>query len=230
MDQTVSVWAQDLDSAPPDRCARALSLLDAGERSRAQRFARELDRRRYILRHAALREILAHHAGVPASAIRFAFTPFGRPHAVGLDLDFNTSHSHGLAVVAVAAQARIGVDVEFRQDEDIDPAILQPYLSPAAYAALCARPAAHRQNAFYGWWTRVEAFAKARGSGIVMAPPPPLDGSESDTHPRVQPDDTGRQQTWHPTPLALCPTHAATLVVSGAPRPVRILRWPHDAP
>ncbi|WP_374486984.1 4'-phosphopantetheinyl transferase superfamily protein [Zoogloea sp.] len=224
MDPAVTLWVLDLDS-PTQDCARAWSLLDAGEQARAQRFMRETDRRRFILRRAALREILAQHTGLPPNALPFTHNPFERPFLAGVELDFNTSHSDGLAVIAITRSGRVGIDVERRLHDAIDPAILQPHLSPAAYAAFLQDPPARREHSFYAWWTRVEAFAKARGTGIVMQAPPPLDGHPDDTRSRVLPDDHGHPQTWHPTPLTLSPRHAATLVVSDTPRPVSIKQW-----
>lgn len=225
MDPAVTLWVLELDS-PTQDCARAWSLLDAGEQARAQRFMRERDRTRFIRRRAALREILAQHTGLPPQALRFTHNPFDRPSLAGLDLDFNTSHSDGLAVVAVTRHGRVGIDIERRLDEELDPAILQPHLTPAAYAALLKQAPSQRKHTFYDWWTRVEALAKARGTGIVMQAPPPLDGRPNDTRPRVLPDDTGHMQTWHPARLTLFHHHAATLVVSGAPRPLHIQRHP----
>lgn len=225
MDRSITLWVLELDS-PTQDCARAWSLLDAGEQARAQRFVRERDRTRFVLRRAALREILAQHTGLPPDTLPFTRNPFERPSLAGIELDFNTSHSDGLAVVAVTRHGRIGIDVERRLDEDMAPAILQPHLTPAAYAAFLQHAPARRQQSFFDWWTRVEAFAKARGTGIVMSPPPPLDGDETDTRPRLLPDDLDGMRTWHPQSLSLAPTHAASLVVSDVPRTVHVRRWP----
>ncbi|MBS0368681.1 MAG: 4'-phosphopantetheinyl transferase superfamily protein [Proteobacteria bacterium] len=225
MDRSITLWVLDLDSPTKD-CARAWSLLDAGEQARAQRFMRERDRRRFMLRRAALREILARHTGLAPHALPFTRNPFDRPSLAGIELDFNTSHSDGLAVVAVTHHGRVGIDVERRLDDALDPAILQPHLTPAAYTAFLHYPSAQQRHAFFDWWARIEAFAKARGTGIVMSPPPPLDGSEADTAPRLLPDDLGRMQTWHPQSLALAPTHSASLVVSDVVRPVHVRQWP----
>ncbi|MBS0352585.1 MAG: 4'-phosphopantetheinyl transferase superfamily protein [Proteobacteria bacterium] len=228
MDRSVTLWVLDLDS-PTQDCARAWPLLDAGEQARAQHFLRERDRTRFILRRAGLREILALHTGLPPCALPFIHSSFDRPSLAGIELDFNTSHSSGLAVVAVTRHGRVGIDVERRLDEELDPAILQPHLTPTAYTAFLDCPPTRRRQAFYDWWARVEAFAKARGTGIVMSPPQPLDGSEADTAPRLLPDDLGRMRTWHPQSMALVPTHATSLVVSDAVRPVQVRRWPVSA-
>lgn len=225
MDPAVTLWVLDLDS-PTQDCARAWSLLEAGEQARAQRFMRERDRTRFILRRAALREILAQHTGLPPRALPFIRSRFERPSLAGIGLDFNTSQSDGLAVVAVTHHGRVGIDVERRLDEDMEPTLLEPHLTPAAYTAFLQQAPARRRHAFFDWWARVEAFAKARGTGIVLSQPPPLSGSETDTRPRVLPDDLGRARTWHPLSLSLAPTHAASLVVSDAVRALHIKQWP----
>lgn len=224
MDSTVTLWTLNLDTSPID-WDLAASLLDSEERQRAHRFAFDRDRRRFISRRAVLRQILAHHAGADAREIEFCHTPFGRPEVRDLPFDFNLSHSHGFMLVAVAYAAHVGVDVELRQDDPIDPAVLQPYLAPRAFHDLCARSPQLRQKAFYDWWTRIEAFAKARGTGIAAAPVPQLDGDENDLVPRSLPDASGREQTWHPQPVQVSPRHAATLVLSAGSRPIRVASW-----
>lgn len=224
MDSTVTLWTLNLDASPID-WSLAASLLDGDERQRARRFAFERDRRRFIARRATLRQIIAHHAGTSPRDIEYCYGPFGRPEVRELALDFNLSHSHGFLLVAVAHETRVGVDVELRQDEEIDPAVLQPYLTSSAFRELCARPPQLRQKAFYDWWTRIEAFAKARGTGIAASPFPLLDGAEDDLCPRSQPDAEGKERTWYPQSVHVSPQHAATLVLAARPGPVRIAAW-----
>ncbi|MBS0346720.1 MAG: 4'-phosphopantetheinyl transferase superfamily protein [Proteobacteria bacterium] len=224
MDSTVTLWTLNIDASPID-WKLAASLLDADERQRAQRFVFDRDRRRFIGRRAALRQIIAHHAGTAANDIEFRYGPYGRPSVAGLPFDFNLSHSHGFLLVAVACETRIGVDVERRQDEAIDPAVLQPYLAPAAFRQLCAESPQRRQQAFYAWWTRIEALAKARGTGIAVTPATQLDGSADDLLARALPDAEGQLHTWYPRPLEVSPLHAATLVLSAPGRAVHIKTW-----
>ncbi|GIH95241.1 4'-phosphopantetheinyl transferase family protein [Planobispora siamensis] len=164
----VRVWKVSLD-----RAERAVwwGWLSEGERDRARAFARAVDRRRYVVAHAALRSVLGGLCGVPADRVGFAKDPSGRPR---LDLgggrpapDFNLSHSEEWALIAVAPQGwRVGVDVE-RLRADLDPlAMAERFYRPEESARLRAAPGAALAG-YFRLWTAKEAFVKATGGGLA---------------------------------------------------------------
>src|SRR3954462_2263411 len=84
----------DLDV--PDRMFRVRdALIDDGERARADRFASDQGRRRFISCRGALRQILGARTGVSPSSIRFRYVFAGNPELEGAlagVFSFNLSH------------------------------------------------------------------------------------------------------------------------------------------
>jgi 4'-phosphopantetheinyl transferase len=144
--------------------------LSSDERERADRYRFSIHRRRFIVRHAALRIILAAYRGVPACSINFQVDHYGKPElAASLTDDplyFNLSHSDELALIAVSRSGPLGVDIErIRPLPDLE-AIATQYFSPKEQAAILRLPAEQRLLAFYRCWTSKEAFIKALGMGL----------------------------------------------------------------
>src|ERR1700741_3931072 len=57
----------------------AAAVLAPSERRRAERFVQDRDRRRFIVRRARLRRLLAERLGVPAESLRFSQNVYGKP-------------------------------------------------------------------------------------------------------------------------------------------------------
>jgi 4'-phosphopantetheinyl transferase len=161
----VHVWVIGLDL--PQGTVRALgSTLDSGERLRCERFASVLLRDRFVVAHAALREILSLYIGTPAQALPLTRTASGKPVVAGAPLAFSLAHSQDLALCAVTALGRIGVDVEaVRHVPDADDLVCR-YFSPDEARRYLALPETARPRAFLTLWTLKEAFVKATGEGL----------------------------------------------------------------
>jgi 4'-phosphopantetheinyl transferase len=164
-DGAVDVWRVELDRVEP-------AMLSADERARAARFARDLDRDRFVAARTALRRVLGAYLDCAAERVAFRYGARGKP---SLDLDpaplaFNLSHSHGLALIAIARAPAVGVDVEHHRAIDAD-ALAASGFSPAERRALAAFAPRDRLAAFFRGWTRKEATIKAHGDGLYL----PLD-------------------------------------------------------
>ncbi len=167
----VHVWVADLDESRED-LGRYEELLVTEELARAVRFRKALDRRRYTVGRALLRELLAGYLGTDARDIRFDYNRYGRPSVVrpesGSKLSFNLSHTGPLALYAVSADQVLGIDVE-RVRHDMDHLALgEHFFAPAERAALRSVPPRSRADAFFNCWTRKEAFVKAYGMGLSL--------------------------------------------------------------
>ncbi len=167
-------WLVALD-LPDDQVAGLAGLLDATELAAANRFAFEADRRRHIVAHAALRDILSRYTGIPLEALAFESGPQGKPFlAEGLSPvppSFNLAHGGELALVGVAAAGDVGVDIELRRPiPDLD-ALARRVLSAAEQDQLASLCAGDRLDGFLAAWTRKEAVVKAIGVGLQL----PLD-------------------------------------------------------
>jgi 4'-phosphopantetheinyl transferase len=153
------------------------SLLDEDERRRAAAFKFDVDRRRFIAAHAALRMVLSQATGLGPRALRLEMDAAGKPHLEASDWQFNLSHSDDLALLAVARGIVLGVDVErirplkrnaareeTGQDETL--ALAERHYSPAENQHLRTLSGADRDRGFFLCWTRKEAVVKAIGTGI----------------------------------------------------------------
>lgn len=165
-DKSVQIWTTRLDAADCELEFAAMTLSGA-ERERAEAFLDAGERRRFIITRWSVRILLGEFLREPPERIQLRVNEFGRPElARDAGLDFNVSHSESVALIGLAAQGRVGVDIE-RVSELRDPLRLAEIaLSTNERAALERLPEAERDDAFYRAWTRKEAYAKARGTGI----------------------------------------------------------------
>ena len=139
-------------------------LLGADERARADRFRFPRDRRRFVVRRARLRQVLAAWVGRAPEALTFTENSHGKPILVD-GPPFSLSHSADMMMLAIG-DAEVGCDLEW-----IDPALDWPplaetFFTPAERAALAALPPEAARRAFFACWARKEAFVKALGLGL----------------------------------------------------------------
>jgi 4'-phosphopantetheinyl transferase len=168
-DGEVHVWRLPLDLAP-DRAAALARLLAPHEHDRAACFHFERDRRRFIVSHAGLRQILGHYLNVEPGQLRFTAGAQGKPCLADAlatsGVQFNLSHSHELALVAVTRHRAIGIDVEHLRPPSDLLALAARLFSSAEYAALTSLPDDRQLIGFFNCWTRKEAYLKAIGLGM----------------------------------------------------------------
>ena len=167
----IELWRFRLDPRP-DEVDRLDRLLDGEERRRAASFVRAADRRRFVMAHGRLRQILGRYVGEPPAAVRLVADARGKP-SLGKGpgtLEFNLAHAGELALVGVSAATSLGVDLEpVRQLDDLA-GLARRVLGAAELALLQRLPAAKRSRAFLTFWTRKEAVLKACGLGLAVEP------------------------------------------------------------
>jgi len=165
----VQLWAVALDDASLDS-DRGLTILSSDETARAAKFKFERDRRRYVVAHTALREILARCLETGAADVEFVAGGNGKPSLAGAFRDsgvhFNLSHSHERALIAVAQSRELGVDIEFVKVDFPFDDVADRFFTAKEVAALRALPVHLQRQAFYKCWTSKEAFLKAKGTGL----------------------------------------------------------------
>jgi len=165
----IHLWRTVLDN--PVRLAGAEAVLSRDEIFRSRRFARALDRERFIAAHGALRMVLGLYLSSDPQSLEFRTGPMGKPALVQTftDLRFNLSHSGDLALLAVTRGREVGVDVErVQRDIEFGP-IVEHYFEPAEAWDLRTAPPQERVSRFFDLWTRKEACLKAEGSGLAFA-------------------------------------------------------------
>src|SRR5580704_3205081 len=127
MPNTVHVWAFSLQGSLQclDWCHRQLS---ESERTRAESFVYDRDRRAYVFAHGLTRHLLGRCCSVPAHDLVFTTSPAGKPRLVLADssISFNLTHASGRALLAVCDSREVGVDLEQRRF-DIEPLDIARY-------------------------------------------------------------------------------------------------------
>lgn len=196
----VEVWHTALQCITTE----GLATLNAREKTRAERFRRIDDRRRYLTTRCMLRDVLAHHLAMRPTDLEFTAGRHGKLELVGSqrqELRFNAAHSGDLCVLAVARAFEVGIDVE--RVRSVDAQALVRHLPRTAEV----EPLATQTSLFFSRWVRMEACAKLHGTGL---------GS----HERLlTPQGCSVQD------FSLRPGYAAALAAPQAPRSVLVREW-----
>lgn len=211
-----AVWIAELDRLGPFE-RQLTRVLSADEQQRAGRYLRSRDRSRFILRRGVLRSILGHLVDSDPAALVFEYSPQGKPSLAKPlpDLQFSASQSAGLAMVAVTAKRRVGVDIEAIRAVPEAEHIAARFFTTSERESISALPERAQSQAFFGVWTRKEAFTKAVGLGLAdslreVQVWQPLEGLE-----RVVKTELGADPAsiWLVTEFAVQPGWAAALAV-----------------
>jgi 4'-phosphopantetheinyl transferase len=164
------VWRGAVD-VPPLLLQRFKSTLNAEERARAERFLVPQARERFIAARGILRELLATYLKTDAKKIEFQYGPQGKPSLSAVhksQICFSVSHSQGMGLFAFADGCEVGVDVEQIKANFKGMEIASRFFSSEESAALAKLPPELATVAFFGCWTRKEAYVKARGQGLSI--------------------------------------------------------------
>ncbi len=165
------VWRIRLER-PSASVRRLRGELSTDEQERAARFHFEADQLRFIVSHAALRQILGAYVDRPPRDLNFAYGPKDKPRLVdecgGREVRFNLSHSSDVALVAVTGAREVGVDVERIRGLADRERLARRFFSPQEVAVLEGLPSESRDLAFFTCWTRKEAYLKGLGGGISI--------------------------------------------------------------
>jgi 4'-phosphopantetheinyl transferase len=214
----VRIWFADL-RAGPEQVGMLAEPLDQEERERAERIRYAEGRRRFIVAHAFLRQVLGYHLDLPARCVQFRYAPRGKPAlAQGNALDFSLSHSYDAAAVAVADGRRVGIDLEVMRDSvDFEGLARRYFCHPEAERVACSPDFFERRSSFYFHWTGKEAYLKAQGDGLFA----PLDSFEvipedSGLAPRLRIDDPREHGRWSIQLTRPAPDIACAVVAEGS--------------
>jgi 4'-phosphopantetheinyl transferase len=168
----VHVWRVSL-SDEETRSPAFESELSDEERERGGRFHSRSDAEKFITAHGALRMILGAYAGMRPRELMFSRSAFGKPslvHGEGARArpGFNMADSGDVALVAVSCGREVGVDIEQMKDRaDLSEAAVRCFCDVEMKMYLAA-PTERREEVFYTFWSRKEAYIKARGEGLSL--------------------------------------------------------------
>lgn len=200
-DNEVHVWRAQLELSA-SQGQRLRGILTDDELDRANRFAFEIDRQRFIAARGTLRSILSRYITIYPSDLRFHYNQYGKPSLApefsGYLLNFNLSHSGSMALYAITRNMEIGVDVErVRSDFEYEE-VGNRFFSVHEVSILRTIPTKKKLEAFYNCWTRKEAYIKAHGKGLSL----PLDSFDVSFAPWEPPmlliteDETQERSLW----------------------------------
>jgi len=198
-------------SAPELEAAHA--LLSNAERAQADNFRFAIHRRRFVMRRALLRRVLAPHLGVSPARLAFGAGANGKPTVID-GPEFSVSHSRDTAMIAIGDMP-LGCDIEWRDPALASPEIAARFFAPAEIAALDALPPERWLAGFFDCWARKEAYVKAIGEGLSH----PLDGFEVSVDPETPARMVKAQKGWSIAGLAMLPGLHAAIVAAGETMP-----------
>lgn len=165
----VDLWRVHLE-IPDAGCKSLRDILAEDENARADRFHFKTHRDKFLVGHAALREILSRYLSLPAKSISFCNNEYGKPEIEKRlnpnNLQFNLSHSGDWALIAVTIGRRVGVDVEQIRPDVECLSLARSYFSKSEYQSLLPLEEKACRRSFFACWTRKEAFIKAIGEGL----------------------------------------------------------------
>jgi len=168
----IHVWAATL-SVAPGILEKYATTLAPDEIARANKFKFDKHRNRFIAGRGALRAMLGQYLNAEPTALRFAYSPNGKPQLTegfaGSGIHFNLAHTEDLAVMAVTRIGAIGADVEaVRPMKNVEELVAR-FFSPRENELFQKVSADQKPGAFFDLWTRKEALLKATGEGITRS-------------------------------------------------------------
>lgn len=226
---TVHVWFADLD-VDATTLARLAGVTSEAERARAERLRVGSASRRFLAARGILRTLLGAYLGCPPAAV--PLTAGGGNEKPRLltpeepELRFNVSHSGDAALLAFARRREVGIDIECHATGRTAERLARRFLTDAERRLLESLDEPARSRAALAMWTRKEAMAKARGTGVYRSGLPELElglGSDGEWLTTVDPAP-GKEWSVRSIrpPDGAC---AAAVAIEGGPAPLECVRW-----
>lgn len=166
--EEVHIWRTSLNQ-PALLVEQVAQTLSADERIRTERYHFARDRQHFIIARGLLRKILGNYLHVEPAHLQFSSGPNGKPVLAhpSKDLRFNLSHSRDLALFAFTRGREVGIDLEYIRPIAEAQQIAERYFSVKARNMLRGLSSGELQKQFFIYWTRMEAYLKARGDGLA---------------------------------------------------------------
>lgn len=227
----VHIWRAVLD-VPGWRVQEFKEKLSVEERIKSEKFRFERDRSRFIAARGILRLILGAYLGIVPNEIRFCYEIGGKPRLLSSfatdDIQFNLSHSEELALYGFTRGHEVGVDIEcIREMSEMEEIVEQLY--SRRYRDLLSTVSPNeKQEIFFHWWTRKEAFAKGTGSGLTHPVDTfdalPVEGKSAGSVWIMEAGQQGQQ--WSMWDVSPADGFAGTVLVEGEGLDVQYWQWP----
>jgi 4'-phosphopantetheinyl transferase len=195
----MDVWQINLTYAGKLDCF--LEMLGEKEKVQTEKFRCDQHSKRYVLAHAATRLILSSYNGICPQNLLFEYNSHGKPFVKNHEGPFfNLSHSNEIALCGIVNSGQIGIDIEKCRNISWQ-ALSNRFLSEAELKSFENLTTRQKEERFFSYWTKKEAYIKAKGVGHSL----PLDTfsvecnstfTPSLTASRFTPEDVGRFRLW----------------------------------
>ena len=173
-------------------------VLDEAEQTHAGKIKNMLLHKRYVEVHGRLRNLLAQMLNQPPEKIRIKKTEYGKPYLADYpELAFNLSHTADRLMIAVGRNCQLGVDIEICKPRVNLSGLVNKCFAEEEAAHWTQLPETQKNQAFYRFWTRKEAFVKATGHGISLGLNHCVINPENPTEFIRVPDLYGQASAWH---------------------------------
>ncbi|HSE22396.1 MAG TPA: 4'-phosphopantetheinyl transferase superfamily protein, partial [Pyrinomonadaceae bacterium] len=135
------------------------------------------------------------------------------------------SHAEDLLLLAITRSKEIGIDIERLSEGSADTEIGRRYFSVGEFAAFSSLPGDQMAKVFSRFWTRKEAYLKAKGESLAA----PLDHSfATGEQVPVQTAFSEESAEWCLEELHPGPGFVAALAVQGPAVLIRRWQWSLD--
>lgn len=168
----IHVWQVAMDD-PAHPAHQYHAYLNADERERASRYVTAALQRRFVVRRAILRLLLADYLKLTPPEIRFAYSERGKPMLDAAHhpepLYFNVTDAGSAALLAFTRIGAIGIDLEALHAIPDMAQVARYCFSAQEQTQLDQLTGEAHLWGFYHAWTRKEALLKAEGTGLSRA-------------------------------------------------------------
>ena len=168
----VELWTVRTADVPREALREACdAMLAEDERERARALHFEEDRHEYLVTRALARVVLGRALELLPGSLSFRRSEHGRPALdPPNDVSFNLTNTTELVALALTRGRRVGLDAEPCSHADVILEVTHSVFSEAERSALARLGAAERRVLALRLWTLKEAYIKARGLGLSLAP------------------------------------------------------------
>jgi 4'-phosphopantetheinyl transferase len=173
-------------------------VLDDAEKNQANKMHSPLLHKRYVEIHGRTRQLLSKTLNLAPEKITIKKAEHGKPYLVDYpELAFNLSHSAEKMIMAFAWNCRIGVDIEIIKQRVNVIGLVNKCFGVEEITYWNQLPDTEKNQVFYRFWTRKEAFVKATGEGILLGLNHCVINPENPKEFLRIPNQCGKPSEWH---------------------------------
>jgi 4'-phosphopantetheinyl transferase len=211
----VHIWKYDLHSIKLN-LSEIQKSLSTEETDRANRFFNVQDKKRYLLVHYFLRDILSKYQNIPIETIEFYkdihLKPYLKQKQNEQPLYFNLSYREDYALLAISNSDVLGVDVEKIKPLENIKNFITTFFSPEEQQLILQQPTEPERLAIlFRFWTIKESIIKALGVGFEL---PLINYNVSDFIKNTSANPHfDINQKWYICPIEINDTYKASFAV-----------------